>query len=186
VLRVLSQMKQRIAVALVAYGAASSALVLTHLALIVCGSGAWRPMAPLILGIVVSDMATISATLGPWWPPNYWAPALTATSRRIGAARIVLAVALLHVPVWMAVMGISARRYGHSPQQVSVAGLDSLLILISLYVGFHWAFRPEALFKESAQMILRNPFIEVLRNPFRLLFRKTRRQLRRPRRKGPS
>jgi hypothetical protein len=105
-----------------------------------------------------------SAVRGPAWQP-----VLSVTPGRIRAAKIVLAVAAANFLLYIGAFLFGEVR-GDMTSTVRTVPLivTSFILLNTVYIAIHWAFRPENLFSRT--------FIATISNPVRPLLRHRRRR----------
>lgn len=99
-----------------------------------------------------------------------WVPVLRITLERIRIAKVFLAVVAANFGVCTLVAFAWGNRVG-AERALSMV-LTSLVLLYSIYIAIHWAFRPQNLFPSGFLTFISNPllypFIRSRRRPRRL------------------
>jgi hypothetical protein len=91
-----------------------------------------------------------------------WQPVLTVTPQRVRLAIILFYLSALNFLICIVVSIYAAANGNISLRDRGVALiLTSFLMLNTVYIAIHWAFRPENLFSSSFLRFIANPFGEV-------------------------
>jgi hypothetical protein len=156
-------MRKQIAISMYAYGCLSSIVAFVWFSAAVLsaytlGIAVWLGVTLfLVHGCVL--VVTFHGSRAPWLS------VLRVTSRRLIAAKTVLLLAALNTLLWTG--SIFALGVGEDKPWsgwVLQLFLASYLLLSTIYIALHWAFRPENLFPAA--------FIALVSNPFGLIVRK--------------
>lgn len=91
-----------------------------------------------------------------------WRPVLDVTPRRVVLAKVIFGLSIVNFLVCLAVFLIAELRGNVALGDDGVALiLTSFLMLNTIYIAIHWAFRPENLFSASFLRVIANPLGEV-------------------------
>jgi hypothetical protein len=92
-----------------------------------------------------------------------WQPVLAVTPGRIRLAKIVFGFSIVNFLVCLGVYIVAEVRANMALGNEGVAlSLTSFLLLNTIYIGIHWAFRPENLFSSSFLRAISNPLELIL------------------------
>ena len=90
-------------------------------------------------------------------PTGLWEPLFKVTPRRVRLARLCLGLAVANFIFYLLlVWGYFLRSKALDELRV-LSFLTSLLLVNTLYVALHWAFRPENLFSHTFRQVIANP-----------------------------
>jgi hypothetical protein len=96
---------------------------------------------------------------------NLWQPVLAITDKRIRLGRLLIGLTSINFLVCFCLLGGAALEKDVSLQETAVyLVLSSFLLQNTIYIGVHWALRPENLFSSS--------LLKAISNPIGLLFPK--------------
>jgi O-antigen/teichoic acid export membrane protein len=94
-----------------------------------------------------------------------WQPVLDVTPARIRLARTLFALSIVNFLVCLGVFLYAEYRGNEALGNAGVALiLTSFLLLNTVYIAIHWAFRPENLFSSSFLRVIANPLGELFSN----------------------
>jgi hypothetical protein len=161
-------MKKGIAIVCFAAGCLTSALALTwYFAVLVTRHSMW----PFPSGI-----AEIEALFAAWAlimfatfyrsPRPIWMPVLKVSSKRVKAARLLLAFTLINCATWLlASIGLWATQIREPLPWVFCILAAAVTLLNAVYVVVHWALRPENLFSERFRRFADDPIVFLIFDP---------------------
>jgi hypothetical protein len=86
-------------------------------------------------------------------------PVLNVTPRRVRMAKFCLGLAVAYFTLYMLFLWGQFLTDSETAPRVLLLLLTSLLLVNSIYIVVHWAFRPENLFSERFRNVITNPIL---------------------------